>query len=250
MDNTALKPRAMPLIFMDALRATGQVLFSVLPIAFCFSIVALVPNQFLSTLLTATSSRGSTILGGFIVVVLGFFAIPFFYGLITARIYGLLTHNGQTLRQVVFQVMRRLFSLAFVIFLTTLLALLGSLLLLLPGLFLTLTFIFCIPLMLIEKEPIGAFASIRLSCRIVWGNWWRTCWILASPTLLFIFTSAMLTILLNITDTLAVLFLEISLLTLLIPFMVSLIIIQLGDLQTRYGLKVQEKADSAEHTAT
>ena len=69
-------------------------------------------------------------------------------------------------------------------------AMLGLILLVIPGLILMLSLMLYSPIVMLEKE--GAYAALRKSHRLVWGNWWRSAIVLTVPFVIFIVIGAII----------------------------------------------------------
>ena len=66
----------------------------------------------------------------------------------------------------------------------------GLILLVIPGLILMLSLMLYSPIIMLEKE--GAYAALRKSHRLVWGNWWRSAIVLSVPFIIFIVVGAII----------------------------------------------------------
>lgn len=69
-------------------------------------------------------------------------------------------------------VWKRSFTLISCLLLVFLSCMLGVLALIVPGIFLFILFTMVQPLILFDER--GCFAALKHSCKLVWGNWWRT----------------------------------------------------------------------------
>lgn len=67
---------------------------------------------------------------------------------------------------------------------------LGLILLIIPGLILMLSLMLYSPIVMLEKER--AYAALRKSHRLVWGNWWRSAIVLTVPFVIFIVVGAII----------------------------------------------------------
>lgn len=116
----------------------------------------------------------------------------------------------------------------------------GTLLLIIPGVILSMSLIFFMPLMVVDNQ--GIIESLTSSHRLVWGEWWRTSTVLTIPVLFYcIFLILMLILSLSLSSVEEVLSGtslfsatgNILLNILLLPFFLSIVLVQLNDLKLR-----------------
>jgi|GEM_PF-3594872 len=118
----------------------------------------------------------------------GFLITLFFAALAMYRIYSFGSSNPNEKVSSCFSsalvVLKKWFELISVELLVWAAVMFGLLALLLPGIFLLVLLMFCVPVVLFENA--GVFRSIKRSCQLVWGNWWRTFVVLLLPGIIFV----------------------------------------------------------------
>ena len=101
-------------------------------------------------------------------------------GLITAfltssllhHIYNIGNEQSISLKDSMFFVATKYITLAVSMLIVFVLSMLGIILIILPGIFILVSFVLVQPLVLFEAQ--GVMGALKGSFKLVWGNWWRT----------------------------------------------------------------------------
>lgn len=153
------------------------------------------------------------------------------------RIYDLSKDQNAPLKIALTTVLHKFFILLIATIIVFALAALGFIALALPGIFIMTMLFFTTPFILFDN--MGLFKSLSESCKLVWGNWWRTFLIIFVPFLalsllfnaftIFLTNAAKLPLLADVMD--GVLFGFLS------SLIQTLVVVQFHDLKLRKAQK-------------
>lgn len=242
MEEATIQARSMDTIWHDSFRVYGGVFFPVLPVCFLFAFPLVLLSGLNEYVVQFAKQPASLLFLKGLLTVIVLLVSTYFYGLLLSRIFGLLMMRKKTLGDAVRDVLGKSLRLFPVMLVTTVLTFLGFMFVLFPGIFLMVLFAFAVPAVVLENETI--FGSIRMSIRLVWGNWWRTAVVLFLPI-------AIIALLLSIAvlflgphiGSIGVFFLRTFLLASTVPFIVTLIIMQMSDLEVRRAIRAAQEAE-------
>ncbi|KPJ67910.1 MAG: hypothetical protein AMJ43_02930 [Coxiella sp. DG_40] len=113
-------------------------------------------------------------------MVIGLFLIS----VILHRMYNLVTDPKYSLQKSIYFVLSKyliIFSCVLVVYIATVG---GFLLFVVPGVFIGVLFMFSLFVVLFEDA--GWLSAIKRSCKLVWGNWWRTFAVIIFPALILV----------------------------------------------------------------
>ena len=99
------------------------------------------------------------------------------------------------------------------------------------AIFILISFMFAVPLILFDHK--GCIEALKASYKLVWGNWWRTFFILAVPMFIMFTAEALVQTLIKNLVVTNLLIAVIGLIV--IPYVQSLILVQFNDLKLRHN---------------
>jgi len=118
-----------------------------------------------------------------VLTLVSFLTHSYFIGLLYTRIYNLGKHKHVSLIKDMQVVRSRFFALCGIILLMACIVILGMLALVIPGIFMAYLFMFSVPLVICENYSI--WRALGTSAKLVWGNWWRTFWVMIPIAVFF-----------------------------------------------------------------
>ena len=121
-----------------------------------------------------------------------------------------------------------IFSCVLVVYIATVT---GLFLFIIPGIFIGILFIFSLLFVLFEDS--GWLSAIKRSCKLVWGNWWRTFAVIIAPALLLVVIQNVISLIIGI-HYIWINILVISLvMSALKPYFDAVLLVQFNDLKLR-----------------
>jgi len=162
-----------------------------------------------------------------IAMIVGLFLIS----VILHRMYNLATDPNYSLQRSIRFVLSKyliIFSCVLVVYIATVT---GLFLFIIPGIFIGILFIFSLLSVLFEDT--GWLSAIKRSCKLVWGNWWRTFAVIIAPALLLVVIQNVIALIIGI-HYIWVNILVISLvMSALKPYFDAVLLVQFNDLKLR-----------------
>lgn len=160
-------------VWVAALRLYGKTLPIIWPQAFAIGIITMLTtwlnaNSFCQLKISNITPADIACYSVYVVLSL---IMLYFAALLLYRMH-VVGSSNITLRASIIFVCKKYFTIVVSLLLVLLLCSLGLLAFILPGFFLLILFFMVQPLILFEDHK--CFAALKGSCRLVWGNWWRT----------------------------------------------------------------------------
>ncbi|EKD45301.1 MAG: hypothetical protein ACD_69C00352G0002 [uncultured bacterium] len=132
-----------------------------------FVTVSLLFNVFYGTNDTSSFKVAHVILPIFIELIALYLTSVILY-----RIYNIAIEQAVSLKDSMIFINKKYFIIASSMAVMFILSMLGTIAFILPGVFLIVLFAMGQPLILFDNQ--GIIGAIKGSCKLVWGNWWRT----------------------------------------------------------------------------
>lgn len=121
-----------------------------------------------------------------LIVFAGSLPAAYIVGVMTRRLFLMGADRDEPIRETLALVFRKFPQVYFGLLIVSALSILGWLLVYIPGIFLSIVFVYTMPLILLDDYSI--FGALKQSWRLVVDNWWRTFTMLLFPLMMFIMT--------------------------------------------------------------
>ena len=114
---------------------------------------------------------------------------------------------------------------------TSIISLAGLLVFVVPGVFVTILFLFTLPFILFDNA--GCISAIKSSCKLVWGNWWRTFAVFLVPAMIIVIVELLIPGILKNVPAWINMIIDSLVLSILFPYIQAVILVQFNDLKLR-----------------
>jgi len=158
----------------------------------------------------------------------------YFMSLILHRIYKLATARNPAISESLQLARNKWLTVFLAMLLTTAISFIGFLFFIVPGIFLSILFMFYLPLILFDG--MGVFDAIKGSCQLVWGHWWFTFALIFIPTLLLVFLTLLFMTLFGKENAFLTTVFDVVVLTIVTPFLQAVILTQFNNLKLQQTL--------------
>jgi len=155
----------------------------------------------------------------------------FFMTVLLHRIYCLATIENPNISETINLAKNKWPTVFLAMFITTVLSFIGFMFFIVPGIFLSIMFMFYLPLILFDNT--GVVDSIKGSFKLVWGSWWFTFAVIFLPTLIFVLVTSIISLIFGKNVAYWSAIVDIVLVTVFTPFIQSIILVQFNNLKLR-----------------
>lgn len=217
-------------IWKETFRIYKKTFLKVLPIVFILSVIislSSIATYFNNNLTSHFSPIFAA--GLFVMIIFGVFLI----NLIIYQIYVQENEQVTSYSSSIKYVANKYFRLLIASIVISIITLLGVIVLIVPGIFLAILLIFTEVFILVEDNEI--YPALKGSCLLVWGNWWRTFFVIAPVVIVNVLINALFNYL-GLQKSWVSYVVNSVIFIIYFPFLYSVILVQFYDLKARKAI--------------
>jgi hypothetical protein len=236
-------PQSLGEVLSDSLKLYRNSLLGVLPLSVLIIFIGSLPSimQLISGQPVAAPADMQQFmrLPNLLITVVEILITPVLMAILIHGMRGLALGEGHSWSQSLQVVMGKLPAIFCAFILSSLLIVGGFMLFVFPGVFMSMMFMFCVPLVVLDN--VGGIIALERSWTLVWGHWWATFVLMLVPMLISMMVMTLMMVIARQNQALFVL-MSIAAMSFITPLFYAVLLVQFNTLKLHFLLKPRVEA--------